>query len=173
MIFSKNRYPPPPSRGHASWDHTLGCGRATAGQARDQDGDDARQEYAVESPSAADRGDGGAQALDLIEIEKVGADQRPQAASAIGKRRRGAPGNNQGNHRRGQGRRPERNRNADARNWRCQMVANQRYAAGRKQPRPQTWFFARRWMDSKVGITAPPTFTAITVPGQSAKSGTT
>ena len=57
-------------------------------KARQQHGKNAGQEYAVKSPGAADRSDGRAEAAHLVEIGKIGTDQRTEAARDIGERRR-------------------------------------------------------------------------------------
>src|SRR5207237_1902356 len=58
------------------------------GRRHQQDREDACHEDAVESPGPADRSDRSVQAAHLIEVEKVGADQRPQAAGNVGQGRR-------------------------------------------------------------------------------------
>src|SRR6185436_10455835 len=59
-------------------------GRCDAGK---QDGENPGEENPVERAGAADRSDGGAKTADLVEVEKVGADQRSHRATDIGKRR--------------------------------------------------------------------------------------
>jgi len=57
-------------------------------KASEQHGKNAGQKYAVKSASAADRSDRRAQATHLVEIGKISTDQRAEAASDIGQRRR-------------------------------------------------------------------------------------
>ena len=55
-------------------------------EARQQDGEDAGEKNAVESPSAADRSDRRAEAAHLVEVGEVDADEGAQAAGHIGRR---------------------------------------------------------------------------------------
>ena len=57
-------------------------------QRRQQQGQDAGDENAVEGAGAADRCDRRPEALHLGKIEKIGADQRAETAADIGERRR-------------------------------------------------------------------------------------
>src|SRR5437660_9921109 len=54
------------------------------GDSGEQDGENAGEEDAVECPGAADRGDRRAEVGDLIQIKKIGADQRSHGAAQIG-----------------------------------------------------------------------------------------
>src|SRR5437773_172549 len=58
-----------------------------AARSGQQDGDDPRQEDPVERAGPADRGDGGAESLDLAQVEKVAADESTHAARDVGERR--------------------------------------------------------------------------------------
>ena len=49
---------------------------AGAGQACDQHRQDANEENAVECSGTADGSDGSAEALDLVEVQQIGADER-------------------------------------------------------------------------------------------------
>src|SRR2546426_10372199 len=70
---------------------SAGASRLAATDSGQQDGDDPRQEDPVERAGPADRGDGGAEALDLAQVEKVAADEGTHAARDVGERRgRGA-----------------------------------------------------------------------------------
>src|SRR2546428_788381 len=72
---------------------SAGASRLAATDSGQQDGDDPRQEDPVERAGPADRGDGGAEALDLAQVEKDAADEGTQAARDVGERRgRGAWG---------------------------------------------------------------------------------
>ena len=56
-------------------------------KAGQQHGEDAGKENAVEGAGAADRRNRRAEAAHLVEVGKVGADQRAQAAAYVGERR--------------------------------------------------------------------------------------
>src|SRR6476646_968233 len=65
------------SRVSLQWHSLPGRSRARwRGDTGEQDGENAGEENAVERPGAADRGDRRAKVGDLVQIEKIGADQR-------------------------------------------------------------------------------------------------
>src|SRR6516165_9664677 len=84
---------------------------------RQQYGENASQEYAVKSSGAADRSDRRAEAAYLVEIGKIRADQRTEAASDIGRRRRVLAREDYCDDRGHQDGHEDRDRDAETGNW--------------------------------------------------------
>src|SRR5580704_19382089 len=87
------------------------------GEARDQHGNDAGEEDAVECSRPADRSDGGAEPLDMREVEQIRADQGAEASARIGERGGVPPGDQKGRDRRRDRRAENRDRDPYPWNW--------------------------------------------------------
>src|SRR4030081_1926323 len=96
-------------------------GRGDAGK---QDGENAGEKDAVESSRAANRGDWRAKATDLVEIKKIGANQRSHRAADIGKWRRVLAGQDKCKDYRDQDGRKYRHSDTDARHGRGHHMDN-------------------------------------------------
>ena len=107
-----------------------------AGEARDQHRQDADQEDAVEGSGPADRCHRGAEALHLVEIEEVGADQGAEAAADISERCGIAARQQQGDDRGGDRGHEYRLRDPEAGDRIGQHVAHQGDPQRGQQTRP-------------------------------------
>lgn len=86
----------------------------TGRNARQNDGDEARQEDPVEFPGSPDRGHGRAKPLDQGEIKEVGADEGSEASRNISELGRMLPGDDDGHDRSNHGRDKKGLRDPDA-----------------------------------------------------------
>ena len=117
---------------------------SAAGEPRQQHRHHAGDEYAVESAGAADRKNGRPEALKLVEIEQIGADQHAKAAAGIGQRRGVAPGDDHGDDGRGHRRDEDRQADADAADRLREGMADRGDDAVAIRPRTQSRFFGNR-----------------------------
>lgn len=85
-----------------------------AGDGREEDGKDSRDENSVERPGPTDGGNRGAKSLNIVQIQEIGADQGSQVSGDVGQGRRLPPRKYQRHARSRQGRNEDRHTDAHA-----------------------------------------------------------